>query len=225
MSLTIRSFKVFLFILIVAYTSQSQATVVKTMDFDSLSKSADAIVYGTVVQIDVNPHSGERTAIVEADDVIYAKTEFRNYRDFPIYLYNRAQPRSDIVAMVPLAPDVSEGEELLLFLYAVPEQRSTYSLRHAGKRVFLISGMYQGKYSIYRDKSGVRRVAHPTQANSVRLTAKQLQTQKTTSKKSSLAARRIFLKQQAENLKQIKIAELPTLNHMINQVHSVRGGQ
>lgn len=162
-----------------------QATVVIPRRIDDLALKAPVVVHGKVVQIDVNSKNGYRTAIVEASEVVRAPTAYRQERDFYVPLANRAIPFRGLVEVIPSAPELLLGEELVLFLRPVPVGREGPYRRTDGKTIFALEGFQQGKARVFSDSEGVRRLATWDTVPDVELSGAELQKQKTTPRLSS----------------------------------------
>lgn len=162
-----------------------RATVVIPRRLEDLAQRAPVVVHGKVVQIDVSSHNGYRTAIVEANEVVRAPVEFRQERDFYIPLANRAIPFRSLVEVIPAAPELLLGEELVLFLRPVPAGREGPYRRNDGRRLFALEGFQQGKARVFSDSEGIRRLATWDTVPDVELSGPELQKQKTTARLSS----------------------------------------
>lgn len=151
------------------------ATTVLPETRTSLLGKAPIIVHGKVVQMEVHPTTGQRTAIVEAFEVAKGSEAYKHQRDFYIPLLNRAIPHRDLVQVVPAAPELALGDEVVVFLRPWPEGLN----RPDGRPIFALEGFHQGKYRVVSDAHGVRKVAAWDEIPDRPLNASELQTQKT----------------------------------------------
>lgn len=151
------------------------ATTVVPETRTSLLGKAPIIVHGKVVQMEVHPTTGQRTAIVEAFEVAKGAEVYKRQRDFYIPLLNRAIPHRDLVQVVPAAPELALGDEVVVFLRPWPED----SGRADGRPIFALEGFHQGKYRVVSDARGVRKVAAWDELPDRPLNPAELQTQKT----------------------------------------------
>jgi len=166
---------------LLALPQPSLATTLVAKSLADLTARSPIVVHGRVVQVEVNSRNGRRTAIVEALDVVRAPADYRAQRDFPVPLHNRALPRSDLVEWVPAAPELFEGEELVLFLRPLAEDDLAPSDRRLdGKTSFALDGFQQGKFRVASDERGVRRVLGWDQAPDPALEPARLKAVRTT---------------------------------------------
>jgi hypothetical protein len=153
------------------------------MNLEALLNEAPIVVYGKVVQIEVESGTGFRTALVEPLDVARAPAEFKDAREFYIPLRDRAIPRSDIIERVSQAPDFKLDEEVLLFLHPIPVRVEGLRHRKDGRRIFAMDGFFQGKFKIFEDKEGVRRVLAWDEGRETRTSDQDLRAQSTTARR------------------------------------------
>lgn len=204
--------KKFLKILPIFLSLSVFATTVVPMKFNDLDRESSIIVYGKVVQLDVNPQ-GFRSAVVEALEVVRAPQALKTERDFIVPLLNRAVPRSDLVDVVPMAPELRPSEEVLLFLEALrPEDAGPYA-RLDGRPLFTLKGFYQGKLRVFADGQGVRRAAMWNEVPEVKLPPIELKSQKTTTRMGLRALTSPELLPDAASL-----ARLPALDGVLNRL-------
>lgn len=157
-----------------------RATTVLPRRIEDLAQNAPVVVYGKVVQIDVQSQNGFRTATIEAFEVVRAPEEFRQNRDFLVPLLNRALPHRNLVEVIPSAPDLRPAEEVVVFLRPLAESAEGPFRRTDGKRLFTLEGFYQGKARVFSDALGIRRVAAWDDLPEVDANGQELLQQKTT---------------------------------------------
>ncbi len=158
----------------------AHGTTVIPLSLDDLTKRAPVIVYGRVVQIEVDSKSGWRTAVVEATEVAKGSEEFRHQRDFYIPLHDRFIPFTDIAERVSDAPDLKVLEEVVLFLRPIPQHQEGVHARRDSKRIFSLMGFHQGKLRVFRAENNVRFVAAWNERPEKKQSLRDLQKQKTT---------------------------------------------
>ncbi len=173
-------FRVFLAFFAIHFGVQSAATTVLQESSESIARRAPVVVYGKVVQIDVDSQSGFRTAIVESIETARAPQEFQNLRDFYIPLLNRSIPNRDEVEVVFSAPELHLLEEVVLFLAPIDPAKEGYFRRTDAKQLFTLEGFYQGKMKVAEDLYGVRHALAWNEVVESSMTAIDLKKQKTT---------------------------------------------
>lgn len=203
-----------IFLLFMASLPALHATTILPMTMDDLFRESPVIVYGKVVQMEVNPQ-GFRTAIVEALDVPRAPENLKQQRDFAIPLLNRAIPRSDLVDVVSMAPELKVLEEVFLFLEPVRAGQEGPYARLDSTPLFTLKGFFQGKLRIFEDQKGVRRAGAWNEIPETVLEHKELKKEKTTPRMSLRAQATLSV----EDLKvdSSKLSNLRTLDELLNR--------
>ena len=157
----------------------SWALTVVPMGLSELARKASVVVHGRVVQIEVDPISGRRTAILEPLDVVKGDVLWKQERAFYIPLLSRAIPRSDLIQTVPGSPNLELEEEVVAFLQPVDPAREGALARRDGRRIFVLEGLQQGRWRVVQDKNGIRRALSWDEAPEKLLSADALRAQKT----------------------------------------------
>lgn len=151
--------KLFTLISLSSICLSAGATTVLSLSPEQLVERAPIVVYGQVVQIEVDSLTGRRTAIFEATEVAKSPQEFRSQRDFYIPLLNRAIPHRDLMEWVAGAPELKLREELVVFLRPIDPDQEGVNRRNDTRRIFALEGFQQAKLRVFRDEAGVRRLA------------------------------------------------------------------
>lgn len=195
--------------------SYAQATLVVPMPVEKLVSTAKVVVWGKVVQMDVDSSTGRRTAVVEASEVVRAPEEFRNERDFYVPLENFAEAHGDLISRVTGAPELVVGEELMLFLDPISSKQEGARQRLDKRKLFALTGFHQGKLAVVTDEQGVRRVATFEQVEPVKVSTAELRAQRTSPRWTPKQGLR------AAELRE-SVEKLRTLDSLLN---AVRGAQ
>lgn len=185
------------------WATMTLGTSILTMNTQELTRTADVIVFGTVTQILVNEKTNDRSALIEAFETPKCPSDLTHLREFQVQLLGRTLPGGEIVEKYLGAPELLEGEKLVLYLKRV---------RNINADQFTIVGFHQGKLKVLKDARGVRRVAGPLELPPT-FTTKQFppQTQSTPKK--------TFLSQDFPAIpKTLRQAQgpLPTLDEVLN---------
>ncbi len=190
------------------------ALQVKSLVRNELVQLSQVVVWGEVVQIDIHPVTGYRSAVLEAREVVRAPEEFSSLRDFKIALENRYLRKDDLLERVQGAPELKVGDEVLVFLDAMkPEKHKLRYEASRGETLFSLRGFQQGVYRIFSDENGVRRALSWNQMALPKLSDADLKTQKSgLRKKRSLVSQ--SLPRESKNL------DLPTLDSLNNLVRA-----
>ncbi len=147
----------------------------------SLVEKSPIVVWGSVVQIEVDSQTGYRTAVLEVKEIPKSPERLRQSKEFWIELQNRGVPRTDLVELVASAPELKVGEELVVFLRPLKQNHPKQIKRTDSRELFSLEGFYQGKLRVYQDSYGVRKVwAWNEGPDDVALSPKEIQTSKTT---------------------------------------------
>ncbi len=156
------------------------ATTVAPQSLPELSRRSNLVVHGRIVQIEVDASSGRRTAVLEPLEIVKGDAIWKTEREFYIPLHNRAIPRGNLIEVVPAAPDLRYGEEVVAFLQPLDRARQGAFARRDGRPVFVLEGLQQGRWRVIRDAGGVRRVLAWDEGFERASTPAQLRQEKTT---------------------------------------------
>jgi len=194
---------------------RAQATLVVERSLEQLLRSATIVVYGQVVQIEVDSGSGFRTAIVEVKEIAKAPADLQHEREFYVPLLNRALPHTDLVEFVSEAPELRWGQEVLLCLQPVADPG--VHRRLDGRPIYALLGLFQGKFTVLPDRLGVRRLASFRDLPEEALSAHALQAQRSTPRLQRGILPRNLNIQAPEPPAMLLSEELPGLDAVLNR--------
>ena len=129
----------FLCMLLLGFSAPAPGTTVLSLGIEELTQLSDAVFVGTVVGVEVRATSPNQLlctfAQIDVEQTLKGEVS-------PVVVVRQIGGRlGKKVVVVPGAPSFAEGERVLIFGARRGEE-------------FLVTGFYQGKYSIQMDASG-----------------------------------------------------------------------
>jgi hypothetical protein len=132
--------------------TRAGATIVVPADFAELTTEAGAIAHGRIVRVEARQGEGLRVErLVTLQVLEYFKGGWGNVVQFRMPGGTLGRYRTVMIG----APDFSEGDEVVLFLGARPEDD-----RDRPARPYVL-GMHQGVYRVIADQATGRRMVTP----------------------------------------------------------------
>jgi hypothetical protein len=135
-----------------ALAPRAGATIVVPADFAELTAEAGAIAHGRIVRVEARQGEGRRVERLITMQVLeYFKGGWGNVVQFRMPGGTLGRYQTVMVG----APDFGEGDEVVLFLGARPDDN-----RDRPARPYVL-GMHQGVYRVIADQSTGRRMVTP----------------------------------------------------------------
>jgi hypothetical protein len=135
---------------VLASSGVAQGTVVAPMDLASLTRSADLIIRGAVLDTRASVSEDRRQIHTLASVRVLARQKGECFPEIHVRLPGGSA--GDLTQRVAGAPELFVGDEVLLFLRRLPGEKPVYA----------ITGFSQGKFNIVEDRKGRWVTRRPT---------------------------------------------------------------